>query len=153
MAATHRYRTSLSWSGSTGSGYRDYSRQHDVAVADETLQVSSDPAYLGDGALPNPENLVLAAASSCQLLAFLALAARDGLDVRGYTDDAEALMPATRDRMRITGIVLRPQITLGPGADRARVAELVHAAHEECYIANTLNARIVIEPTVTIDER
>lgn len=150
MAATHRYRTQLSWQGSTASGYRSYPREHRVTVADDTLRVSSDPAYLGDGSLPNPENLLLAAASSCQLLSFLALAARDGLDVRGYSDEAEALMPATRDRMRITEIVLRPQITLGPGADGVHVAALVARAHEECFIANTLNAEIVLDPGIIV---
>ncbi|MBE7186789.1 OsmC family protein [Jatrophihabitans endophyticus] len=152
MAATHHYRAHLSWSGSTGGGYHGYRRAHRLTVAGTTLTASADPAYLGDGALPNPENLLLAAASSCQMLAFLALAARAGLDVRDYTDDAEAEMPATRDRMRITRIVLRPNITLAPGADRARVAELVEQAHEECFIANTLDTEIVLDPSVTVPD-
>lgn len=150
MAATHRYRTSVQWTGSTASGYRAYSREHSVTLAGGPLSVSADAALLGDAGLTNPEQLLLAAAASCQMLSFLALAARAGLDVRSYADDAEALMPATRDRMRITEIVLRPRIVLGPGADRARVAELIETAHHECYIANSISSDIVIDPSVEI---
>ena len=150
MAATHRYRTQLSWSGRTADGYRAYPREHRVAVAGETLSVSADSTYLGDASMPNPENLLLAAASSCQLLSFLALAARNGLDVRAYSDEAEAVMPVSRDRMRITQIVLRPRIVLGPGAEPARVHELAQQAHRDCFIANTLNADIVLEPSVEV---
>ncbi len=151
MAATHSFRSQLRWSGSTGSGYRDYSRTHRVVTppAAVEFEVSADAPFRGDPDLPNPEQLLLAAASSCQLLAFLAVAARAGIDVLDYGDDAEALMPVSREPMRITRITLRPRIVLAPGTDLDRVRELVRTAHEECYIANTINAEIVIEPVVT----
>jgi organic hydroperoxide reductase OsmC/OhrA len=148
MAATHSYQSNLVWSGSTGGGYLDYSRAHQVSTppAKVTLEVTADPAFRGDPDLINPEQLLLAAASSCQLLSFLALAARAGIDVVHYQDDAEAVMPVTRDPMRITAIVLRPKIVAAEGTDRIQLAELVTAAHETCYIANTLNAEVTIEP-------
>ena len=106
MAATHRYTAAASWSGSTAGGYRAYDRAHRVTTppAATELAVSADPSFKGDPALFNPEQLLLTAAVSCQLLSFLALAARAGVDVVRYDDDAEAFMPATRDRMRITRI-------------------------------------------------
>jgi organic hydroperoxide reductase OsmC/OhrA len=54
--------------------------------------------------------------------------------------------------MRITRIVLRPRIRVAPGADRDRIARLVESAHRGCFIANTLNAEIVLEPVISIDE-
>lgn len=153
MAATHVYRADLAWTGSTAVGYRTYDRTHRVSTPPATpeLAVSSDPSFRGDPDVLNPEQLLLAAATSCQLLSFLALAARAGLDVVGYTDTAEALMPATRDRMRITAITLHPQIEIASAADLdvAAVEHLVHRAHEQCYIANTLACEIVVAATVT----
>ncbi|SOD70999.1 organic hydroperoxide reductase OsmC/OhrA [Jatrophihabitans sp. GAS493] len=147
----HRYVAQLRWSGSTASGYRDYSRAHLVQTppAAAELAVSADPSFLGDRPLQNPEQLLLAAAASCQMLSFLALAARARVDVLGYRDEAEALMPVTRGPMRITTITLRPEIVVADGVDLERVSALVAQAHEECYIANTLNAEIVIEPEVS----
>jgi organic hydroperoxide reductase OsmC/OhrA len=150
MAAIHTYQASLTWSGSTGRGYRDYDRAHRVVTtpARTELEVSADRSFRGDANLVNPEQLLLAAATSCQLLSFLALAARAGIDVQRYADDAEAEMPVTRGPMRITRIVLRPRIVVAAGADLTQVAELVVAAHHECYVANTLNCTVDLEPVI-----
>jgi organic hydroperoxide reductase OsmC/OhrA len=147
MAATHEFHSELIWSGSTAVGYRTYSRDHQVVTppASGPLPVSADAPFRGNPELINPEQLLLAAASSCQLLSYLAVAARAGLDVLGYADSATAEMPASRDRMRITRITLRPRITLAPGSDRDQARALVDTAHDECYIANTINAEVIIE--------
>ena len=44
----------------------------------------------GDPAVLNPEQLLLMAASSCQMLWFLHLAAKARMDVVAYEDEAEA---------------------------------------------------------------
>jgi organic hydroperoxide reductase OsmC/OhrA len=159
MASTephvHTYRTSLRWEGSTGSGYRDYDRTHHVAAdpADAGLALSSDPAFLGDPSLLNPEQLLVAAASSCQLLSFLAVAARARLDVIAYRDDATAVMPEDDRPVRITRIDRRPDVVLaGTGAPRPtdeRLHHLAQVAHRECFIANSLTAEVVVAPTFT----
>jgi organic hydroperoxide reductase OsmC/OhrA len=150
MSHTHTYRATLIWEGSTSEGYHRYDRTHIVEVppAATPLTLSGDPAFKGDSARPNPEQLLLAAASSCQLLSFLAYAARSRIEVLTYTDDAEAVMPEDDLPMRITRITLRPRITVGPGANVDRVYRLVDKAHDECYIANTLNAEVRIEAEV-----
>jgi organic hydroperoxide reductase OsmC/OhrA len=155
----HRYRSSVSWAGSTGAGYRHYDRGHlattDPATVD--LALSSDPAFGGDPSRLDPEQLLVTAAASCQLLSFLAVAARARLDVVAYRDDAEAAMAADDRPVRITRITLRPHITVavpggGPGPERitARVRHLVDVAHRDCYIANSLRAEIILEPTLNV---
>lgn len=155
---THRYATRLDWSGSTGVGYEGYGRTHRVSRAGEhglDVEASADPAFCGDPALTNPEELLLAAASSCQLLSFLAVAARARLDVLGYTDDAVAEMPEDDPPLRVTTIVLRPVVTVRAGersaaeADR-RVRHLLEVAHRECFIARSLTSDIRIEAEVTV---
>lgn len=152
--ATHHYRVRCRWSGSTGVGYEAYDRAHDgeARPADATLRLSSDPAFRGDPTLLNPEQLVVLAASSCQLLSFLAVAARARIDVVDYVDEAEAVMPEDDPPARITRIVLRPriQVAAGPGASLERVSHLVEVAHRECFIANSLRSEIVVEPAITI---
>jgi organic hydroperoxide reductase OsmC/OhrA len=145
---THRYTATSSWSGSTAVGYDHYGRAHRAesppAAAD--LTISSDPAFLGDPSLLNPEQLLLLAASSCQLLSFLAVAARARLDVVEYRDDAEAEMPEDDQPVRVTRITLRPRITVRGEVTDARLTHLVEVAHRECYIANSVSSEIVIEP-------
>ena len=150
MATVHRYRSTLSWAGSTAVGYREYGRDHEVLTppAEAGLALSSDRVFRGDPGRSNPEQLLLAAASSCQLLSFLALAARAGIDVHSYQDDAEAEMPVTAGPMRITRIRLRPRITVAAGTDVAQVHKVFEQGHAECYIANTLTAEMVLEPEI-----
>lgn len=150
MTHTHTYRSCLSWQGSTGAGYDSYDRTHRVATppAETELVMSSDPAFRGEAARTNPEQLLLAAASSCQLLSFLAMAARSRIDVVAYDDDAEAEMPEGEKPVRITRIILRPRILVAAGTDLDRVRRLVDRAHHGCYIANTLTAEIVLEPVI-----
>jgi organic hydroperoxide reductase OsmC/OhrA len=153
-ARVHRYTVSSRWRGSTGAGYEAYDRSHEVEAtpAGTTLALSSDPAFLGDATLLNPEQLLVMAASSCQLLSFLAVAARARIDVIEYRDDAEGEMPEDDPPMRITRITLRPQIVVCEDVDEARVRHLVEVAHRECFIANSLKTELVVEPEISILE-
>lgn len=149
----HTYATSLRWSGSTGLGYDAYVRAHEVsaAPATEALRLSGDPSFGGDPALLNPEQLLVAAASSCQLLSFLAVAARARLDVVSYLDEATAVMPAEPTPMSISRIDLHATITLAdterPRPTQERLAHLVEVAHRECFIANSLRTEVVAVAT------
>ena len=155
MEAVHHYFTRLTWKGSTGLGYEQYDRCHSVVAppAQADLAMTSDPAFKGDSSRLNPEQLLLAAASSCQMLSFLAVASRARLDVVSYSDDATALMTADNGPMRITTIRLQPEVTLvdtkPSRISDERLGHLIEVAHKECFIANTLNCEISIDPTFT----
>ncbi|WP_098470518.1 OsmC family protein [Serinibacter salmoneus] len=164
---THAYATTLAWEGNTAVGYRAYSREHVVRFGDVgsdsarfdsavngsagRLVLSADAAFLGDAALPNPEQLLLAAASSCQLLSFLAVAARAGVEVTSYRDSASAEMPEDGPATRFTRIDLSIAV-VARGCSEERVRELLEQAHQQCYIANTLNAPVHVTAEATIAE-
>jgi organic hydroperoxide reductase OsmC/OhrA len=150
--ASHSYRAQVCWEGSTGAGYRAYPRAHSAFVppATEGFDLSADPHFRGDADLPNPEQLLVLAASSCQLLSFLAVAARAGIDVVGYADDARGEMPADSVPLRITRVVLRPVVTVRGAVRPEEVERLLHQAHEECYVASSLRSEVVLEPRVEV---
>lgn len=148
----HHYTTTLSWRGSTGLGYEKYGRGHDVAAppAKTAMQMSSDPAFHGDPALLNPEQLLVMAASSCQMLSFLAIAARKRVNVVEYDDHAEGFMPEDDKPVRIARILLKPRIVVETPADPEALQKMVELAHKECFIANSLKTRVDIEPQIMI---
>ena len=82
------------------------------------------------------------------MLWFLDLARRAGLDVAAYRDRAEGEMGRNAaGKIAIVRIVLRPEIDFaGAAPDPAVVERLHHEAHESCFIANSLNSEIVVEP-------
>lgn len=148
---THRYDVRCSWSGSTGVGYEAYSRAHD-ATSDgvPTVRLSADQAFRGDDRHWNPEQLVVLAASSCQLLSFLAVCARARIDVVSYEDDATGEMDDGARPVSLTRIVLRPLITVRSNVTTERIRHLVDVAHHECFIANSLRTPLAIEPTIAV---
>ena len=152
MSHDHAYRTALRWVGSTAAGYEEYDRAHTIELppSGERMTVTADPAFRGSPALTNPEQLLVAAASSCQMLSFLAIAARSGVDVLAYEDDASAVMPGDSEPMRITAITLRPRIVVAEGSAVERVLRIVEKAHDSCYIANSVTSEITIEPHVEL---
>jgi len=148
MGHTHVYRAVCRWSGSTGAGYDGYDRTHALTAppATTTITAASDPAFLGRPELLNPEQLLVMAASSCQLLSFLAVAARARVDIVGYDDDAEGVMPEDDEPVRVTAITLRPVIRVHGDQSLEKLARLVELAHRECYIANSISSTIIVEP-------
>jgi len=150
--AVHHYRVHCSWTGSTGTGYEAYDRHHVLRAppSEEELHVSADPAFRGDARLLNPESMLVAAAVSCQLLSFLAVAARARIDVVAYDDDAQAVMDDGDPPARVNRIELRPRITVRSAVPEERIRHLCEVAHRECFIANSLRSDIVVSPTVTL---
>jgi organic hydroperoxide reductase OsmC/OhrA len=152
MAPVHHYRARCSWRGSTGEGYEAYGRAHDAESppAEVALRLSSDPAFRGDATRLNPEQLLVLAAASCQLLAFLAVAARARIDVLAYDDDAQGEMDEGDPPARINRITLRPRIVVAAGPTRERIEHLIEVAHRECFIANSLRSEMTIEPEIEL---
>ncbi|MBA3716311.1 MAG: OsmC family protein [Pyrinomonadaceae bacterium] len=148
----HKYNAKCVWKGTTSAGYEEYDRRHEASAAPalESLSLSSDPAFRGDSECLNPEQLLVIAASSCQLLSFLAVASRARIEVLEYQDDAEAEMPEDDLPVRITSIKLKPRIVVSGEVSERRVRHLVEVAHNECYIANSLKSSIVVEPVIEV---
>ncbi len=105
------------------------------------------PEPMSDPAGVDPEEALVASASSCHMLWFLSLAREAGLDVASYSDRAGGVMGRGEDgRLAITRITLRPVICFaGRQPDPEELARLHHEAHEKCFIANSLRSEIVVE--------
>lgn len=130
-----------------------YSRGH-VWEFDEgvTVAASSSPHSVrlpfSVEAAVDPEEALVAAASSCHMLTFLWLAGRDGFRIDSYTDAAVGEMTTDENGSQwISLITLDPQIEwAGDKLPTAiEIAELHHNAHKQCYIANSIKAEIVVK--------
>jgi organic hydroperoxide reductase OsmC/OhrA len=101
-------------------------------------------------AAPNavdPEELLVGAISACHMLSFLHVAREAGFVVASYRDDAEGVMEDIGDRRQaVTRVTLRPQVTYsGKQPTPEERDHLHHAAHEMCFIANSVKTEIAVE--------
>ena len=106
------------------------------------------PLPWSDAAAVDPEEAFVAALSSCHMLWFLSIAARQGFCVDSYRDAAEGVMARdARGRMSMTVVTLRPEARFG-GAQPTpeQLHAMHHEAHEECFIANSVKTEVRCEP-------
>ncbi|MES3021901.1 MAG: OsmC family protein [Pseudomonadota bacterium] len=149
-----QFEASIAWQRGAHEGFTDqrYSRAHEWAF-DGGLRVPASssplsvPLPMSNPANVDPEEALVAAASSCHMLFFLSLAAQAGFVVDDYRDNALGTMEKNaHGRTAMTKIALRPVIVFsGQAPDAARLAALHHAAHDKCYIANSITADVVVE--------
>jgi organic hydroperoxide reductase OsmC/OhrA len=97
----------------------------------------------------DPEEAVVAALSSCHMLFALSLLSKAGFVAESYEDAAVGVMEKRGDgKTALTSVTLRPRIRFqGAIPDAATYARIHHDAHEECYIANSVNFPVLLEPT------
>lgn len=149
----HDYAVKTTWTGDRGSGtsgYRAYGREHLIEAAGKPpIAGSSDPAFRGDPARWTPEDMFIAALSSCHMLWYLHLCADAGIIVRGYVDDASGeMVENAADGGRFVRVELRPRVTLGARADSTRALALHEEAHRRCFIANSVCCEVAVLPVL-----
>lgn len=88
----------------------------------------------------------MAALSSCHMLTFLAIAARKGITVTSYTDDAAGtLAKDERGVLSVTEVVLKPVVTFATPVTPLVLGQLHLAAHHGCFIANSVRTKVTVE--------
>src|SRR5262249_18409202 len=149
----HEYRASVKWKrGEANFTDQRFSRRHEWSFdAGITVPASSSPLSVR---LPysvaeavDPEEALVAALASCHMLTFLYVAAKQGLVVDDYADDAAGEMTKNeRGKLWVSKVTLSPRITFSGDKHPSpeQLDELHHLAHEECYIANSVKSQVVV---------
>jgi organic hydroperoxide reductase OsmC/OhrA len=141
------HRIALDWNaGDAPFTYETYPRNHTIRFKDgqEIVTLSASPAYRGDGTKADPEDLLVAALSSCHMLSFLAICAKKRLTVTSYQDEAVGFLEKDGARLWISRVILRPRVEAD--ADAETLSQVHHMAHEACFIANSVRTEVTVEP-------
>jgi organic hydroperoxide reductase OsmC/OhrA len=151
----HDYTATVTWIGSDAGAtktYAGYSREHSIAFEGKEgiVRGSADRAFRGDVSLVNPEELLLASLSACHMLSYLAFCSLEGIEIVSYADRARGMMSETGGAGRFVSVVLEPKVVVAKRefVDRARA--LHGAAHEACFIANSMNFPVLHKPSVIV---
>ena len=128
-----------------------FSREHTWTFdGGHTVPASAAPSAvrppLSNPANVDPEEAYVASIASCHMLTFLWVASRKGVEVSGYEDDAVGVLTKNeRGALWVSAVTLHPRIVYAGTPPSADVVEqLHHAAHEGCYIANSVKTAITV---------
>jgi organic hydroperoxide reductase OsmC/OhrA len=149
--AVHRYTTEIKWTGNKGTGtsaYNAYERSHTLTIAGKPeLLCSSDVVFNGDGSRHNPEDLFVAALSSCHMLWYLHLCADAGVIVTAYSDRATGVLSLdAKSPGRFTGVTLHPVVIVAEESMIEKANALHDDAHRKCFISNSCNFPVTHAP-------
>lgn len=152
MTDAHRFTATLEWTGSakgptlSAEGFaRDFRA---AAGGHPPIMGDAPPAFHGNGAGYNPEELLLIALAACHMLSYLFLCGRGGIAVLGYRDEPAAALGRKDGRTQLVEALLRPRVTVARGADLAKAERLHAAAARGCFIANSVNFPVRHEPAI-----
>ncbi len=131
-----------------------YSRAHSwrfdggmTVPASSSTHIVPEPYSLATNV--DPEEAFVAALSSCHMLTFLAIAAKRGFVVDRYADHAVGVLARNElSKLAMTRVTLHPHTRFaGTGVpSEAEVRAMHHQAHEECFIANSVNTVVEADP-------
>jgi organic hydroperoxide reductase OsmC/OhrA len=152
MAEHH---ATITWQGSaTAEDFRrgKYSREHTwVFDGGVTIPASPSPSVVpapwSNPAHVDPEEAFVASVSSCHMLTFLYLAAKQGFVLTSYRDAAVGVMTKGANGVPwVSKITLHPVLAFSgdkqPSAEE--LAALHHHAHEQCFISNSIKTEVVV---------
>jgi organic hydroperoxide reductase OsmC/OhrA len=156
MEVKHNYRLSLKWNGNKGKGttdYRAYGREYSVYIDNkQDLEGSSDPTFRGDRTKHNPEDMIVAALSSCHMLSYLHVCATGGVVVVDYLDNASGLMVTTPDGAgHFVEVTLNPVVIVANASMIEKANEFHKKANELCFIANSVNFPVKHVPVTRVE--
>ena len=150
----HTYEATISWNrGEQTFVDNRYSRGHTWSF-DGGVQVPASssplivPLPMSVAANVDPEEALVAAASSCHMLVFLWLAGKQGWVIDSYLDRAFGVLDENSEgRLAMTRITLRPHIVFSGERlpTQQEIDQLHHESHEQCFIANSIKSEIVVE--------
>jgi organic hydroperoxide reductase OsmC/OhrA len=149
-----KYNAAISWARSANESFIDgrYSRVHQWKFdGGMNFNASSSPAIvplpMSDASLIDPEEAFLASIASCHMLFFLSFCAKEKYTAARYEDHAEGILGQNENgKKQMLTVTLRPVVKFEGGLlpSSAIINHLHELAHENCFIANSVNTKIKI---------
>ena len=152
MAQEHIFEGSLRWTGQAteADGKLKLGRSFTIEFPGKAPLAGSSPAvFSGDESRHNPETLMVSSLMACHHLTYLAVCERSGVGIAEYTDHGTGTLAIKDGKMRMVAVVLRPRVRITDPAQVERAQALHEKAHANCFMSNSVNFDVRIEPAVT----
>lgn len=153
MPQQHLFNGELHWTGQATEdeqGKLKLERSYLIRFAGKAPIEGSSPAvFRGDDSRHNPETLMVSSLMACHHLTYLSVCERAGVRVLEYRDSATGTLAMKDGKMRMVEVVLWPQVRVSDPAQVEHARELHAKAHAHCFMSNSVNFEVRVEPAVT----
>ena len=153
MSHPHLFEGDLNWTGQpTEDAHGKLKLERAFVIRFDgkaPIEGSSPAVFSGDDGKHNPETLMVSSLMACHLLTYLAVCERAGVRVLEYGDHGTGTLAIKDGKMRMTGVALQPRVRIADAAQVDLARELHAKAHANCFMSNSVNFEVKVEPAVT----
>ena len=151
MSTDSPFEISLFWPADPGQSMppaAKFSRNNLLSSAGKpVVPAGLPPSYGGDAGRYDPEELMIMSLAHCHMLTFLAYAEKKHIVVLRYEDQATGTLGRNAaGKTAMHEVVLRPRVVVAAGTVLEDVTALHEPAHANCFMANSINFAMRIEP-------
>jgi len=142
---TFRYKAKTDWTSA---------RQGTLSASEKSnIAIGSPPEFRGRPDVWAPEELLVGSLNTCLMLTFLALAQAKKLVPAGYESEAEGLLENVEGKYRITEVAVRPRVTVNDAGELERAREVMENVEAECFISNSIKAKVMLTAEFIVASR
>jgi peroxiredoxin-like protein len=143
MLTSYNFRIDAQWT----EGRRGIVNSDPPAPA---IQFSAPPAFQGEAGFWTPEHFFLAAAASCFVTTFHAIAELSRFKPEELALTVEGTVEKGEGGLQFTRVFLKPVLTVARESDMDRGTRLLEKAEHSCLISRSLKSEVVMEPRVEL---
>lgn len=144
MAQEHFYEVSVQWN-------EDRKGTMSSEVLPQKIEVATPPEFpKGMQGIWSPEHLLVAAANSCLMTTFLAIAENSKLEFKTFDSKAVGKLEMVDGKYMISEIELMPEVVISKETDKERADRVLQKSEKACLISNSLKSNIIFKPVITI---
>jgi len=115
------------------------------------IEVATPPEFpKGIAGIWTPEHLFVAAASSCLMTTFLAIAENSTLEFASFSCEAKGTLEMVDGKLMISEILLKPTVVIHDEIYKDKAMRIVKKAEDACLIAHSMKSKISTEIRIEV---
>ena len=144
MNTQHHYQVKVEWK-------KDRVGVASSDVLPTTIEVATPPEFAkGIAGIWSPEHFLVAAANSCLMTTFLAIAENSRLDFKEFNCNAVGILDQVEGKYLMTEVILNPTLVITKEEDKEKALRVLDKSEKACLISNSVKSTILFKPTITI---
>jgi len=144
MTAEHSYNVSLQWEQDRKGILRS-------PELPQSIEVATPPDFpKGMPGIWSPEHLFIAAAASCLMTTFLAIAENSKLEYSAFACTAQGIVDKVEGKFQVTEIVLQPSVIVANESLVEKAQRVLDMSERNCLITHSMKTAVKMEPTVLV---
>ncbi|HNP33537.1 MAG TPA: OsmC family protein [Flavobacterium sp.] len=123
------------------------------SVLDEQIEVVTPPEFAkGIPGIWSPEHLFVAAAVSCFMTTFLAIAEKSRLEFIDFSCKSTGILEKKENGLMISSITLQPIVKVPDDSMIEKAQKVLELSHKSCLILNSVKSEIIFMPHIQCDD-